>query len=67
MKRLIVCWITLLTLGVALDDGEDSDSTPKLTDPLATAETKALYRNLYKRAQKGVLFGHEDTLTYGVG
>lgn len=45
----------------------DSDATLKLTDPLATPETKALYQNLQKVAQKGILFGHQDTLAYGVG
>jgi mannan endo-1,4-beta-mannosidase len=29
--------------------------------------SEALYRNLHKVAQKGVLFGHQDTLAYGVG
>ena len=67
MKRSIICWVILLTLGVAIDAQGGSNSTPKLTDPLATPETKALYRNLHKEAAEGVLFGHEDTLAYGVG
>ena len=67
MKRLIICWIILLMPGVAINAEEDSKSTPKLTDPLATAETKALYQNLYKVAKEGVLFGHQDTLAYDVG
>jgi mannan endo-1,4-beta-mannosidase len=67
MRRSIVCWIMLLTLGVALGAESNSNTTLKLTDPLATPETKALYRNLHKVAQDGILFGHEDTLAYGVG
>ncbi|HUU17285.1 MAG TPA: glycosyl hydrolase [Sedimentisphaerales bacterium] len=67
MKRSIICWAALLTLGVALGAGSGSNTTLKLTDPLATPETKALYRNLHKVAQEGILFGHEDTLAYGVG
>ena len=55
MKRLIICWINILLLGVTLNAAEDSKSTPKLTDPLATAETKALYRNLHELADEGVL------------
>lgn len=67
MKKSVIFWIALLTLDVAI--GIESDSSTKLTlsDPLATPETKALYRNLLKVAQKGILFGHEDTLAYGVG
>ena len=44
MKRLILCWIILLTLGVALVAEGGSNSMLKLTDPLASPETKALYR-----------------------
>jgi mannan endo-1,4-beta-mannosidase len=35
-------------------------------DTLATAETKALYRNLRELAKTKVLFGHQDDLAYGV-
>lgn len=37
-----------------------------LTDPHATAETKALYRNLLAIQGQQVLFGHQDSLAYGV-
>ncbi|NBA86705.1 beta-mannosidase [Emticicia sp. CRIBPO] len=36
------------------------------TDPQATKETKALYRNLIKNQGKGVMFGHQDALAYGL-
>ena len=36
----------------------DGDATPK---------TKKLYSNLFRVMQKGVLFGHQDDLTYGTG
>ncbi len=39
----------------------------KTSDPLATAETKALYENLKALAAEKVLFGHQDALAYGVG
>ena len=35
-------------------------------DKDATKETKALYSNLKKLAQKGFMFGHQDALAYGV-
>jgi hypothetical protein len=63
MKRLIICWLILLMLGATLDAEEGSDSTPKLTNPQATAETKALYRNLYEMAKEGVLFGNFTSTT----
>jgi mannan endo-1,4-beta-mannosidase len=36
------------------------------TDPRATAETRALFANLRGLAGRGVLFGHEGDLAYGV-
>lgn len=38
-----------------------------MVDPQATPETKALYANLYLIARKGVMFGHHDYPSYGIG
>ncbi|MFT4222102.1 glycosyl hydrolase [Dysgonomonas sp.] len=38
-----------------------------MADPLATPETKALYANLWLIRDKGVLFGHHDYPSYGIG
>lgn len=38
-----------------------------MVDPLATPETKALYANLWLIHNKGVLFGHHDYPSYGIG
>lgn len=38
-----------------------------LSDPKATAETRALYKNLHIISSKGILFGHQESLAYGVG
>ena len=35
-------------------------------DKKATKETKALYKNLQSSLKKGILFGHQDDLAYGV-
>ena len=43
-----------------------AQAQPELTDPLATAETRALYANLAKLRQEHMLFGHQDDLAYGV-
>ena len=40
-------------------------NTLSITDKEATAETKALYANLWKVQQTGFMFGHHDDLTYG--
>jgi len=37
------------------------------TDKNATKETIALYNNLKKLLNKGIMFGHQDALAYGVG
>ena len=39
----------------------------KMVDPKATPETKALYANLWLIQQHGVMFGHHDFPSYGVG
>ncbi len=67
MKRAILCLIILLTLGVAFGVEYVADPQFKLTDPVATPQTKALYQNLHKLAQNNILFGHQDTLSYGMG
>ncbi|MDN5211043.1 glycosyl hydrolase [Fulvivirgaceae bacterium BMA12] len=41
-------------------------NTVKLVDPKATKKTRALYLNLQDIARRGVLFGHQDDLAYGV-
>jgi len=35
-------------------------------DKKATKETKLLYQNLFNLSQKGVMFGHQDALAYGL-
>ena len=36
-------------------------------DKRATPETRNLYLNLQRLAQKGIMFGHQDDLAYGIG
>lgn len=38
-----------------------------LTDPMATSITKKVYASLFEIQHKGVVFGHQDDLAYGVG
>ncbi len=37
------------------------------TDPQATKQTKALYRNLHRLAKRHILFGHQHATEYGHG
>ena len=67
MKRVIQFATTLLTFSIALGAEAPVPSGPQLTDPLATPQATALYRNLHRVAREGILFGHQDTLAYGVG
>lgn len=67
MKKKIV------TIGICLSIGflspllaQTIDTKLSLSDKKATAETKILYHNLKKLTQKGILFGHQDDLAYGV-
>lgn len=46
--------------------GAQQQQTGGLCDSEATAETKALYKNLQKISTTGFLFGHQDALAYGV-
>ncbi|WP_113638683.1 glycoside hydrolase family 26 protein [Nubsella zeaxanthinifaciens] len=39
----------------------------QLSNPNATALTKALYQNLHQLSKNYTLFGHQDDLAYGVG
>ena len=46
--------------------GDPSPTTSlSMVDKDATSETKALYANLWKIAEKGFMFGHHDDLWYG--
>lgn len=56
---------SLLTLSIS-NKKEITPSSIKIVDKKATKQTKALYANLKKIKEKGILFGHQDALAYGV-
>jgi mannan endo-1,4-beta-mannosidase len=60
MKKLLT-FALLFTLGGSMF----AQNLP--TDKNATKKTKALYANLKAISGKGVLFGHQDDLAYGIG
>src|SRR3954451_12620345 len=63
MKKLIffiVCGASMFSHNILFAQEFPSDKN-------ATKETVNLYRNLKKLLNKGIMFGHQDDLAYGVG
>ncbi|MEZ7514107.1 glycoside hydrolase family 26 protein [Flavobacterium frigidarium] len=76
MKSLYLILFFLGAFCIACSSGEENNEpvnppftnvpvTLKMTDANATAETKALYSQLWKIQEKGTMFGHHDDLLYG--
>ena len=55
-----------LTLAAAVLTGRAHAQASAPADPAATPETQRLLRNLYKLRDKGIMFGHQDDLAYGL-
>ncbi|WP_187263498.1 glycoside hydrolase family 26 protein [Pontibacter beigongshangensis] len=60
IKTILSCFLILLLLHGAC-------AQVKPVNPKATPETRNLCTNLHRLAKKGVMFGHQDDLAYGVG
>ena len=79
IKNLISClFVFSFNTGVAkrivrinllqpIDSVYKSTSNNLPSDKQASKQTKTLYFNLKKLQQKGIMFGHQDDLAYGVG
>ena len=72
MKSIVIAAVLALPLLCGCNGNkQDPDPEPdkivtlSLADPNATAETKALYSNLWAIRDKGWMFGHHDDLMYG--
>lgn len=76
MKSLYLALFALGTFCISCSSGDENKDqvtppvttvpvTLKMTDANATAETKALYSNLWRIQEKGTMFGHHDDLLYG--
>lgn len=57
--------LSLLLLTAATAETTFAQSQP--VNKRSTQETKNLYHNLQRLSQKGVMFGHQDALAYGMG
>ena len=72
MKRIIFIAIGILIIALVAANVYDvmqymKYDNIKTTDQRANRATKALYANLKTNASKGVMFGHQDDLAYGIG
>ena len=73
MKRFMLLGFSLLLVlsGYASGKGKRLKAPEKtilqMVDPDATPETKALYANLWCIGLNGVMFGHHDYPSYGIG
>lgn len=67
MKKKIAAIGIYLSIGFLCSAiAQTIDTKSSLSDKKATVETKILYSNLKKSIHKGILFGHQDDLAYGV-
>ncbi len=58
---------TIIMLGMILGCSFIKAQTNIPSDNKATKSTVALYQNLKKQMQKGVMVGHQDAFAYGIG
>src|SRR3970282_2359795 len=67
MKKTMAILIASFFVGTGCSSkAQTIDTKSSLSDKKATSETKILYSNLKKLTHKGILFGHQDDLAYGV-
>jgi mannan endo-1,4-beta-mannosidase len=69
--RTLLAAVLFIVFPMNSCSAENNDATQpvklSMVDPQATPETKALYANLWLIQQKGVMFGHHDYPSYGIG
>ncbi|MDZ7634769.1 MAG: glycosyl hydrolase [Bacteroidales bacterium] len=64
MKKIIMLAAALLLL-TACPSEQEKRSGP--ADPAASAETVNMLAGLKAATEKGIMFGHQDDLSYGIG
>lgn len=63
---LLLSLASTLALAACMTTSAPVKRPVKTADPQATVQTQALYRNLHSLSGNHLLFGHQDTLAYGV-
>ncbi|MFV5697611.1 glycoside hydrolase family 26 protein [Flavobacterium sp. ZT3R17] len=67
MKKTLFALITFFYIGISCSSkAQTIDTKSSLSDKKSTPETLILYKKLKKLTSKGILFGHQDDLAYGV-
>ena len=67
MKKSISVLLTYFFIGTACSlKAQTIDTKLSISDKKSTPETVILYKNLTKLINKGIMFGHQDDLAYGV-
>ena len=67
MKKNIITLVITVLMGTSCSlKGSTTNTNLSLSDKKATSETVVLYKKLHQLVEKGVLFGHQDDLAYGV-
>ena len=67
MKKNIAVLFAYTIIGISCASTAQTSSTKSpLSDKKATTQTQILYKNLIQLSNKGILFGHQDDLAYGV-
>ncbi|WP_367751967.1 glycoside hydrolase family 26 protein [Flavobacterium sp. WC2430] len=67
MKKIFVALLTLSYIGTSCSSKISlTDTKLSISDKKMTSETLILYQKLTKFTAKGILFGHQDDLAYGV-
>ncbi|MFV8466168.1 glycoside hydrolase family 26 protein [Flavobacterium sp. LB1P62] len=67
MKKTLFALITFFYVGISCSSkAQTIDTKSSISDRKSTPETLILYKKLKKLTQKGILFGHQDDLAYGV-
>lgn len=67
MKKTLFALITFCYVGISCSSkAQTIDTKSSLSDKKSTQETLILYKKLKQLTQKGILFGHQDDLAYGV-
>lgn len=61
MKKIFLFYSTLICLCACVPGNAQT------ADKLASPETQNLIKNLHRQLAKGIMFGHQDDLAYGVG
>ncbi|WP_291104885.1 MULTISPECIES: glycoside hydrolase family 26 protein [unclassified Flavobacterium] len=67
MKKSITVLLTYFFIGTSCSlKAQAIDTKLSISDKKSTPETVTLYKNLTKLINKGIMFGHQDDLAYGV-